>query len=95
MQYVKLRNIFRLGFSLLVDLRNNAIKIKTALDALKRPDITTPDEEEFLRALHMPIPMFQEDLTEKAKQFETLDQLKEARKRLSDIASRLLSTNLS
>ena len=94
-QYVKLRHIFRLGFSLLVDLRNNAIKIKTALDALNRPDITTPDEEEFLRALHAPIPMIQKDLTEKAKQFETLDQLKDARKRLSDIASRLLRSNLS
>jgi len=90
LQFVKLRHIFRLGFSLLVDLKNNATKVKVGFDALKRPDMITPDEEEFLRALLMPIPMLQLTLSDSLKNFETLEQLKEARKKLSSLASRLI-----
>jgi hypothetical protein len=74
-----------------VDLKNNASKLKIGLDTLKRPDVISPDEEIFIRALHSPIPMLQLTLTDDPKQFETLEQLKEARKKLSNIASRLVS----
>jgi len=90
-QFVKLRHVFRLGFSLLVDLKNNATKVKAGIDVLKRPDIINPDEEVFIKALLSTIPMLQFDLVDTLKQFETLEQLKEARKKLSDIASRLVS----
>lgn len=89
-KFVKLRHIFRLGFSLLVDLKNNATKIKTAIDLLKRPDVINADEEVFLKALLSPIPMLQLKLEDHIKQFETLEQLKEARKKLSSIASNLV-----
>lgn len=89
-QFVKLRHIFRLGFSLLVDLKNNATKVKTGIDALNRPDIMSPDDEVFLKALLSTIPMLQLDLADTLKQFETLDQLKQARARLSGLASKLL-----
>ncbi len=90
LQFVKLRHIFRLGFSLLVDLKNNASKVTIGLETLKRPDVISPDEESFLKALHMSIPMLQLTLSDDPKQFETLEQLKEARKKLSNIASRLI-----
>jgi len=89
-QFVKLRHVFRLGFSLLVDLKNNATKVRAGIDALNRPDIINADEDVFLKALLATIPMLQLSLTDTLKQFETLEQLKEARKKLSDIASRLL-----
>lgn len=91
LQFVKLRYIFRLGFSLLVDLKNNASKVSIGLDTLKRPDVVSPDEESFLKALQLAIPMFQPTLTDELKQFETLEQLKEARKKLSNIAGRLVN----
>jgi len=87
-QFVKLRHIFRLGFSLLVDLKNNATKVKAAIDVLKRPDVINADEEVFLKALLLPIPMYQAGLNDSPKQFETVKQLKEARKKLSSIAAR-------
>ncbi len=89
-KYVNLRHIFRLGFSLLVDLRKNANNIKTAVDTLNRPDLVSPDEQELLKHLILPIPMFQKSLDLKAVPFETLDQLKEARRMLSEIANRLV-----
>jgi hypothetical protein len=90
LQFIKLRHIFRLGFSLLVDLKNNASKLSIGLNTLKRPDVVSPDEEIFIKALLMPIPMLQLTLSDDPKQFETLEQLKEARKKLSNIASRLV-----
>ncbi len=89
-QFVKLRHIFRLGFSLLVDLKNNATKVKAGIDALNRPDVMNPDDEVFLKALLSTIPMLQLDLADTLKQFETLEQLKQARARLSGLASKLL-----
>lgn len=87
---VELKLIFRLGFSLLVDLRKNANNVKTALDAINRPDIIDADEQEFLKNLILPIPMFLMSLDEKPTQFDTLEQLKTARKKLSQIANRLV-----
>jgi hypothetical protein len=89
-QFVKLRHIFRLGFSLLVDLKNNATKVKAGIDALNRPDVMNSDDEVFLKALLSTIPMLQLDLADSLKQFETLEQLKQARARLSGLASKLL-----
>ena len=90
LNYVELKHIFRLGFSLLVDLKKNANNIKAAIDALNRPDVVNADEQELLKNLILPIPMFQRSLDVKATAFESLDQLKEARKVLSGIASRIV-----
>lgn len=90
LKYVELKLIFRLGFSLLVDLKKNANNVKTALDALNRPDILSPDEQEFLKNLMLSIPMYQPSLELSPVQFDTLDQLKGARKLLSGIASRIV-----
>ena len=87
---VELKLIFRLGFSLLVDLRKNANNVKTALDAINRPDIIDVDDQEFLKNLILPIPMFLMSLDEKPAQFDTLEQLKTARKKLSQIADKVL-----
>lgn len=93
-KYVELKQIFRLGFSLLVDLRKNANNIKSAIDTLNRPDIINSDEKEFIRNVVLPIPMFQTSLETKAASFETLDQLKKARRILSDIADRILKLTI-
>ncbi len=87
---VKLREIFRLGFSLLVDIKRNAGNIKVAAEALNRPDILDPDEKEFLDNLLLTIPVFQKTIDAKPVAFEKLDQLKEARKMLSSIAERIV-----
>lgn len=86
---VKLREVFRLGFSLLVDIKRNAGNIKIAAEALNRPDILNPDEKEFIEHLLATIPMFQKTIDVKPVPFENLEQLKEARKMLSDIAGRI------
>lgn len=93
LQYVQLRHIFRLGFSLVVDLRKNANNLKIAIEAMKRPDVVTPDEEEFIKKLTLPIPLFQKTLLDKAIPFENLVQLKEARKMLSELAGKVIKTN--
>ncbi len=89
-QYVKLRHIFRLGFCLLIDIKRNASNVKAGLIALNRPDIIDADQKEFIEELLKPIPMFQKSLSEKPVPFETLEQLKEARKELSIIADKLI-----
>lgn len=86
---VRLREIFRLGFSLLVDIKRNAGNIKIAAEALNRPDILNPDDREFIEKLLATIPMFQKTIDIKPVPFENLEQLKEARKMLSDIAGRI------
>ncbi|MFH1224145.1 MAG: DUF6178 family protein [Pseudomonadota bacterium] len=92
LRYVQLKHIFRLGFCLLVDLKKNANNLKVAMDAVKRAELITPDEEEFLKQLTLPIPMFQKTLIDKPTQFETLEQLKDARKTLSEIAGKIVKT---
>ncbi|MEI6079287.1 MAG: DUF6178 family protein [bacterium] len=88
--YAKLRDIFRLGFSLLVDIKRNAGNLKAAVTALNRPDIIGPDEKEFLDHLLGTIPMFQKTIDAQPVAFEKLEQLKEARKMLSAIAERIV-----
>ncbi|MEI6092819.1 MAG: DUF6178 family protein [bacterium] len=90
LNFVKLREIFRLGFSLLIDIKRNASKIKIAAEALNRPDILNPDEKEFIDHLLSTIPMFQKTIDVKPVAFEKLDQLKEARQTLSSIAERMV-----
>ncbi len=90
LKYVDIKHIFRLGFSLLVDLKKNANNVKTAVDALNRPDILNADEQELIKNLILPIPMYQPSLELSPVQFDTLVQLKEARKLLSGIASRIV-----
>jgi hypothetical protein len=90
LEYVKLRHIFRLGFCLLIDIKRNASNVKAGLIAINRPDIIDADQKEFIEELLKPIPMFQKSLSDKAVQFESLEQLKEARKMLSVIADRLI-----
>jgi hypothetical protein len=91
LSHVRLRDVFRLGFSLLVDLKRNAGNIKVAAEALKRPDILNPDEKEFIDHLMGTIPMFQKTIDVKAVAFDKLEQLKEARKMLSEIAGRIVT----
>jgi hypothetical protein len=90
LNYVPLRMVFRLGFSLLIDLKKNANNTNIAIKALLKPDLITLQEEDFINNLLQPIPMFKTSLTEQAEMFETIERLKTARRMLADIAGRIL-----
>jgi len=88
--YVPLKIIFRLGFSLLVDLKRNANTLMFAIKEVNQPDFITVDEEEFIKNLQLPIPVLKLNLTDKTKDFNQLADLKLARAKLSEIASRIV-----
>jgi hypothetical protein len=90
LKYVKLRHIFRLGFSLLIDLKQNASNIKALKENIEIKDMLSFEEDEFIEKLLITIPMYKE-VDKKAREFKSLSDVKNARKILSDIAKKLMS----
>ncbi|MBN1115094.1 MAG: hypothetical protein JXA66_07115, partial [Oligoflexia bacterium] len=90
LRFIKLRHLFRLGFSLLIDLKKNAANVSSAVKDFAEPVAFTADEEEFLNNLLQPIPMFKPSLTDAALPFDDLSRLKDARKLLSILASKIV-----
>ena len=67
----------------------NAANVKAAMDKFSQPAMILQDEEEFVNSLLKPIPVFKTSVTAKEENFEKLEQLKEARSLLSQLAEKL------
>lgn len=90
LHYVKLRHVFRLGFSLLIDLKQNASNIKAVKENVDIKEMLSFEEDEFIEKLLLTIPMYKEK-DEKPREFKSLEDVKNAREILSSIAKKLTS----
>jgi len=89
LNYVPLKDIFRLGFSLLIDLKRNATKLKKILDSLNNNLLLNNEDEEFINNILKPIPLFFTSFNEKVDDFSSLKEVKEARIRISSISKKI------
>lgn len=87
LKYVSLKYVFRLGFSLLVDLKKNATNLSNIFKTLDKEILLTADDDEFIKNLTAPIPVFKKRIDAPLEEFKTLEKVKEARKRISEIAN--------
>lgn len=88
--YIPLKEIFRLGFSLLIDMKRNANKLQVLINEFEDKILISSDDEEFLNNLLLPIPRYFINFETKVYDFTSLSKLKEARVRLSELAKKIL-----
>lgn len=87
--YVPINEIFRLGFSLLVDIKRHASNLNAVVNEFEDKILISDEEEEFLKYLLMPIPEYFVTYTE-ILDFDSLAKIKEARVKLSELAKKFV-----
>jgi len=90
LNYVPLKDIFRLGFSLLIDLKRNASNLKNIINTLDSSVLIDQEIEEFINNLLKPIPLYFTSFNEATEDFSKLSQIKEARLKISELTKKIV-----